>query len=45
MTKIGDDQNSKRLLKYNIKSFLIKTVETLKKPAANKGAKILLLNN
>ena len=43
--QIDDDQNSERRLKYNIESFLIRIVETLKKSTANKRTKILLLNN
>ena len=45
MTKIDNDQNSYKWLKYDIKPFLISTDETLKKSTANKGIKILLLNN
>ena len=45
MTKINDDQNSYKWLKYDIKPFLTSTDETLKKSTANKGIKILLLNN
>ena len=45
MTKIDDDQNSYRWLKYNIEPFLISTDETFKKSTANKRTKILLLNN
>ena len=45
LTKTGDDQTSYRWVNYNIEPFLISTVETLKKSKANKGTKILLLNN
>ena len=45
MTKIDDDQHYYRWLKYNIERFLVSTVETLKKSTANKGTKILILNN
>ena len=45
MTKIDDDQNSCRWLKYSIEPFLISNAETLKISTADKGTKILLLNN
>ena len=45
MTKIDDDQNFCGWLKYNKEPFLIGAVETLKMFTANRGTKILLLNN
>ena len=39
------NQNSYRALKYDIEPFLISIVKTLKKSTANKGTKIVLLNN
>ena len=42
MTKIDDDQNFYRWLKYNIEPFLISTVEMFKMFTAYKGTKILL---
>ena len=51
MTKIDDDQNYnieyniEIKVQYSIESYLIRTVETLKKSTANKGTKILLLKN
>ena len=44
MTKIDDEQNSYRWLKYSIELFLISAVEKFKKYTANEETKIFLLN-
>ena len=44
MTKIDDEQNSYRWLKYSKELFLISAVETFKKSTANEETKIFLLN-